>query len=46
MQNKSTPFISELFIDNQEAGTGEGSSKKEAEQNAAEIALQNLKNKE
>lgn len=46
MQNKSTPFVSELFIDNQVAGTGEGSSKKEAEQNAAEIALQNLKNKE
>ncbi len=46
MQNKSIPFVSELFIYNQVAGTGEGSSKKEAEQNAAEIALQNLKNKE
>jgi len=46
IQNKSIPFVSELFIDNQVAGTGEGSSKKEAEQNAAEIALQNLMNKE
>jgi ribonuclease-3 len=41
-QKKSTFFVSKLIIDNQIAGTGIGSTKKEAEQNAAEIAFQNL----
>jgi ribonuclease III len=38
--NKS-PFISEIFIDGEMAGRGEGYSKKEAQQNAAQTALSN-----
>jgi ribonuclease III len=38
--NKS-PFISEIFIDGEIAGRGEGFSKKEAQQNAAQTALSN-----
>ena len=37
-------FLSTLTIENQKAGSGEGMSKKEAEQNAAEQALIRIKN--
>ncbi len=36
------PFISEILIDGKITGRGEGFSKKEAEQNAAQMALTNL----
>jgi ribonuclease-3 len=36
------PFISEIFIDGEIAGQGEGFSKKEAQQNAARMALTKL----
>ena len=36
------PFISEILIDGEIVGQGEGYSKKEAQQNAAKITITNL----
>ncbi|WP_077617787.1 ribonuclease III [Bacillus sinesaloumensis] len=42
----SREFVSRVSLNGEELGTGSGRSKKEAEQHAAEIALQKLKNKQ
>lgn len=44
-QKKKSIFSAILFIDKQEFGKGIGSSKKEAEQEAARLALKRIKNK-
>jgi ribonuclease-3 len=40
--NQNNSFVSQVMLTDQELGTGTGSSKKEAEQKAAEQALENL----
>jgi ribonuclease-3 len=40
--SNNLPFVSEIFIDGEIAGRGEGFSKKEAQQNAARVALAKL----
>ncbi len=42
-QDISPAFISTVTIENQKAGVGEGKSKKEAQQNAARIAMEKIK---
>ena len=37
-------FVSNVFLNGEELGTGSGRSKKEAEQHAAQMALEKLKN--
>lgn len=42
--NKEPLFVSDLKIDNETLGTGHGNSKKEAEQQAAKVALKGISN--